>query len=79
MSEETLFKTFLIPASLFCGWFVFALYGFIKKVLKGYKFKQKDIRAIRKAIGVLLLICLGVWVLLILGTLLVGKLMGVDV
>ena len=79
MSDETLLKTFLIPALLFGTWFCFALYGFIKKVFRGYKFKKKDIRAIGKAIGVLLLYCLAIWVFLILGTLFLGHVFGVDV
>jgi hypothetical protein len=79
VSDETLLKTFMIPALLFCTWFCFALYGFIKKVLRGYKFKKKDIRAIGKAIGVLLLYCLAIWVFLFLGTLFLGYVFGVNV
>ena len=41
--------------------------------------KKKDIRAIGKAIGVLLLYCLAIWVFLILGALLLGYVFGVDV
>ena len=79
MSDETLLKTFLIPALLFGTWFCFAFYGFIKKVFRGYKFKKKDIRAIGKAIGVLLLYCLAIWVFLFLGTLFSGYMFGVNV
>jgi hypothetical protein len=79
VSDETLFKTFLMPALLCSIWFCFALYGFIKRVFSGYKFKKKDTRAIGKAIGVLLLYCLTIWVFLILGTLFLGYVFGVDV
>ena len=79
MSDETLLKTLLIPALLFSIWFCFAFYGFIKRVFSGYKFKKKDTRAIGKAIGVLLLYCLAIWVFLILGALLLGYVFGVDV
>jgi hypothetical protein len=79
VSDETLVKTFFIPALLFSIWFCFALYGFIKRVLSGYTFKKKDTRAIRKAIGVLLLYCLVIWVFLTLGTLFLGYVFGVDV
>jgi hypothetical protein len=78
MSGETLLKTFLIPALLFSIWFCFALYGFFKRVLNGYKFKKKDTRAIGKAIGVLFLYCLAIWVFIILGTLFLGYVFGVD-
>ena len=78
MSDETLLKTLLIPALLFSIWFCFALYGFIKRVFSGYKFKKKDTRAIGKAIGVLLLYCLAIWGFLILGTLFLGYVLGVD-
>jgi hypothetical protein len=79
VSDETLLKKFLIPALLFSTWFCFAFYGFIKKVFRGYKFKIKDILAIGKAIGVLLLYCLAIWVFLILGILLLGYVFGVNV
>ena len=79
MSDETLLKTLLIPALLFSIWFCFALYGFIKRVFSGYKFKKKDTRAKAKAIGVLILYCLAIWVFLILGALLLGYVFGVDV
>jgi hypothetical protein len=79
VSDETLLKTFLIPALLFGTWICFAFYGFIKKVFRGYKFKKKDIRAILKAICVLLLYCLAIWVFLIFGTLFLGYLFGVNV
>jgi len=48
-------------------------------LFSGYKFKKKDTRAIGKAIGVLLLYCLAIWVFLILGALLLGYVFGVDV
>ena len=79
MSDETLFKTFLIPALLFSIWFCFALYGFIKRVFSGYKFKKKDTSTIGKAIGVLLLYCLAIWMVLILGTLFLGYVFGLAV
>ena len=79
MSDETLLRTFLIPALLFSIWFGFALYGFIKRVFSGYKFKKKDTRAIGKAIGVLLLYCLAIWMFLILGTLFLGYVFGLAV
>ena len=79
MSDETLLKTLLIPALLFSIWFFFSFFGFIKRVFSGYKFKKKDTRAIGKAIGVLLLYCLAIWVFLILGALLLGYVFGVDV
>jgi hypothetical protein len=79
VSEETLLKTFLVPTLLFGTWFCFAFYGFIKKMFRGYKFKNKDIRAIGKAIGVLLLYCLATWIFLILGTLFLGYVFGVNV
>jgi hypothetical protein len=79
VSDETLLKTLLIPALLVSIWFCFALYGFIKRVFSGYKFKKKDTRAIGKAIGALLLYCLAIWVFLIFGILFLGYVLGVDV